>query len=143
MVRLRGNDGEIGIIYHKINSKSIHLLIDQVPLQIEDHVPHLVVVADVVGGQNVHPLSVLMEGTSVLGLHRLLLLVAQRGQPAEETDQSVVEEELHEGNYRNYHVERQIKFLVKFCEVPLENGQSHGQLIRIDVGVSHQHPAPN
>ncbi len=56
---------------------SIEFLIDKELLHIEHDVPHFIIVPDIEGGKYVHTLDVLAEGSGVVGMRHVLLLITQ------------------------------------------------------------------
>jgi len=68
----------------------LDFFINEVFLEIDDGITHLVVVTDVVGTENVHAASVLGKGTGVIDGSHCFSLVAERTKPGTATNQSVI-----------------------------------------------------
>lgn len=81
----------------------VSLLGDKILFKVQDGIPHMIIISDVVGAQDVDTLSVLAEGAGVVV--DLLLLIAQVAEARAETDYAVVDNYLAQCYNRNKQVE--------------------------------------
>lgn len=92
------------------NQRLVSLLGNQILLEVQDGVPHMIIVSNVVGAQDVNALGVLAERACVVVY--LLLLVAQVAKARTETNYAVVDYHLAQGYKRNQQVKWQIGLLI-------------------------------
>lgn len=92
-----------------VHPASIILLLNKVLLQLQHHVPHLIIILNVIRVEDVHAFCVLTERPRVVGLLDLLGLVAERAQPGDEADEGVEEEEFAEDQDGDQQIEGKVE----------------------------------
>lgn len=105
--------------------RSFCSFLQQILIEIEHSVAHMVVVADVVGAKDIQSFGGLCEGPREVGLRDFLFGVAQVAQARTAADHSVVQEELEEDQKSDPQVEGQVELPLEFGHYARKEVETH------------------
>lgn len=95
------------------------LIHHQILLQVQYHIPHLIVVPDVVTGQHIHRFCVFWKRPRVVWMHNFFLLETERTQPWKESHNCVLEKEPNHCQQGNDQKVRQVHLSNELLELDL------------------------